>query len=239
MNTGDQFILFARYPVPGQAKTRLIPALGPEGAARLHRRLTERAVGVARAAGASRAPASRSASPVPRGGIFAPGSGVISRTMLSRPVISGSACERLSHPRFAPARSGWWPSAQTCPTCRPRILLDACAGLREHDVVLGPAADGGYYLIGMKRDRPGLFAGVDWGTGRVLAQTRAAIERQGLSVLELPTLSDVDVQYIRRRCGNILRIMDGRVLDLDEIATSFATPACAAATANTFPSARS
>jgi hypothetical protein len=73
------------------------------------------------------------------------------------------------------------------------ILHQALAGLRGHDVVLGPAADGGYYLIGMKRDQPELFAGIDWGTGLVCAQTRAAIGRQGLSVAELPTLGDVDL----------------------------------------------
>ncbi len=72
------------------------------------------------------------------------------------------------------------------------ILRQAFAGLREQDVVLGPAADGGYYLIGMKREQPELFAGVDWGTGRVCDQTRAAIKRQGLSIAELPTLYDVD-----------------------------------------------
>jgi len=72
------------------------------------------------------------------------------------------------------------------------LLHQAFDGLREHDVVLGPAVDGGYYLIGMKRDRPELFAGIDWGTARVCAQTRAAIGRQCLSVAELPTLGDVD-----------------------------------------------
>jgi rSAM/selenodomain-associated transferase 2/rSAM/selenodomain-associated transferase 1 len=79
------------------------------------------------------------------------------------------------------------------PDLSARILRRSLDGLRDHDVVLGPAADGGYYLIGTKRDRPGLFAGLDWGTGRVCDQTRAAIARQGLSVLELPTLGDVDL----------------------------------------------
>ena len=73
------------------------------------------------------------------------------------------------------------------------ILQQALAGLREHDVVLGPAADGGYYLIGMKHDQPELFAGIEWGTERVGAQTRAASRRQGLSIAELPTLDDVDL----------------------------------------------
>jgi rSAM/selenodomain-associated transferase 2/rSAM/selenodomain-associated transferase 1 len=79
------------------------------------------------------------------------------------------------------------------PGLSPDLLHQAFAGLRAHDVVLGPALDGGYYLIGMKRYRPELFVGIDWGTGRACDQTRAAIARQGLSLAELPTLSDVDL----------------------------------------------
>jgi len=189
----NHLLLFARYPVPGHAKTRLIPALGPEGAARLHRRLAEHAAGVARAA-AVRAGA----------GVTVCCTGAARRDFrawlggdlayAAQP--SGDLGARLQQ-GFASAFRG---RAQRVvavgadvPELSAALLLQALAGLHEHDVVLGPAADGGYYLIGMKRDRPGLFAGIDWGTGRVCAQTRAAIARQGLSVAELPTLRDVDV----------------------------------------------
>src|SRR5437763_1805775 len=73
-----------------------------------------------------------------------------------------------------------------------------------HDVVLGPAVDGGYYLIGLRRAAPQLFAGVDWGTGRVLAQARAAAGRAGLSVALLPTLADVDVPGDLVACREVL-----------------------------------
>ena len=59
-------------------------------------------------------------------------------------------------------------------------------------LVLGPAIDGGYYLIGMKRPYPGLFEGVTWSTDQVLTQTLARAESLGLPVLELPTWYDVD-----------------------------------------------
>jgi len=61
-----------------------------------------------------------------------------------------------------------------------------------HDAVVGPACDGGYYLVGLAREQPGLFVDIDWGTGLVLEQTRAAIARHGLSYQLLPCLADVD-----------------------------------------------
>ena len=189
----DRVVLLARYPVPGQAKTRLIPALGPEGAARLHRRLTEHAASAARAAGASGdagvtvcfTGAARREFRAWLGGDFA-----------YAPQPAGDLGVRLRR-AFGSAFSGHARRvvvvATDVPDLTAVVLRQALAGLREHDVVLGPAADGGYYLIGMKRARPELFLGIDWGTGRVCAQTRDAIRRQGLSVLELPTLGDVDL----------------------------------------------
>jgi len=188
----DHLLLFARYPVPGQAKTRLIPALGPEGAARLQRRLTEHAAGVVRAAGASHGA---------RGTIFFTGAAQrdfrswlgCDLTYAAQPAGDLSVRTRQAFADAFRSRARRVVAfGSDIPDLSAALLHQAFAGLREHDVVLGPAADGGYYLIGMKRDRPELFAGIDWGTGRVCDQTRAAIGRQGLSVVELPTLSDVD-----------------------------------------------
>ena len=189
----DRIVLLARYPVPGQAKTRLIPALEPAGAARLHRRLTEHAVSAARAAGASGdagvtvcfTGAGRREFRAWLGGDFA---------YAMQP--AGDLGVRLRR-AFGSAFSGHARRvvvvATDVPDLTAVVLRHALASLREHDVVLGPAADGGYYLIGLKRARPELFLGIDWGTGRVCSQTREAIRRQGLSVLELPTLGDVDL----------------------------------------------
>jgi uncharacterized protein len=193
LETVDHLILFARYPVPGQAKTRLIPALGPEGAARLHRRLAERAAGVARAAGArDNARVTMFFTGAERRDFRAwlgcdleyaaqPAGDLGVRTR------QAFATAFHSHARRVVAFGADVPELSAA------LLHQALAGLREHDVVLGPAADGGYYLIGMNRDRPELFEGIDWGTARVCDQTRAAIELQGLSVAELPALRDVDV----------------------------------------------
>ena len=186
-------LLFARYPVPGLCKTRLIPAFGPEGAARLHRRLAEHAAAVARAAG------ERDGTKVTV--CFTGGSAQDVRSWLGNdfayagqsPGDIGVRLSRALATVFRGQRQRALIFGSDVPDLSPELLLQALAGLREHDVVLGPAADGGYYLIGMMRDRPELFTDIDWETERVFAQTRAAIERQGLSVAELPVLNDVDL----------------------------------------------
>jgi len=83
-----------------------------------------------------------------------------------------------------------------CPDISDEYLRAAGSALQQHDVVLGPAEDGGYVLIGFSmqhRQRyDALFTGVDWGTDAVLAQTRQRLQQQQLRWAELPVLSDID-----------------------------------------------
>ena len=79
-----------------------------------------------------------------------------------------------------------------CPYVDQARLDEAFAALDANDVVIGPAMDGGYYLIGIKRNRPDLFACIDWGTGSVCETTLNICEREGLSVALLAEESDVD-----------------------------------------------
>ncbi|MEM9510943.1 MAG: DUF2064 domain-containing protein, partial [Cyanobacteria bacterium P01_E01_bin.35] len=72
------------------------------------------------------------------------------------------------------------------------ILNQAYNSLQDHDLVLGVAEDGGYYLIGLNQVQPQLFCNIDWGTERVLNQTRNIAENLNLDVHYLPALSDVD-----------------------------------------------
>jgi glycosyltransferase A (GT-A) superfamily protein (DUF2064 family) len=72
------------------------------------------------------------------------------------------------------------------------LRLAASALQRGDDVVLTPAEDGGYVLIGVSRPQPELFAGMIWSTPQVMAETRARIARYALRAHELPTLWDVD-----------------------------------------------
>ncbi|WBA42733.1 TIGR04282 family arsenosugar biosynthesis glycosyltransferase [Hymenobacter canadensis] len=79
-----------------------------------------------------------------------------------------------------------------CPGLSTAILEQAYAALATHDLVVGPAEDGGYYLLGMKELCEDIFLGKSWSTDSVLAHTLADADRLGLTVAQLPTLRDVD-----------------------------------------------
>ena len=79
-----------------------------------------------------------------------------------------------------------------CPQVQPSDLEEAHRQLRDHDVVLGPATDGGYWLIGVRRFLPALFESMPWGTDVVLAETLRRAHHAGRTVAILRTLSDID-----------------------------------------------
>lgn len=79
-----------------------------------------------------------------------------------------------------------------CPGLDAAILRKAARALERTDVVLGPARDGGYYLIGLNQPQAELFDRIAWSTPAVLAQTRMRIHAAGLTFTELPQLEDVD-----------------------------------------------
>ncbi|MFW5803574.1 MAG: TIGR04283 family arsenosugar biosynthesis glycosyltransferase [Verrucomicrobiota bacterium] len=184
-------ILFARFPVAGQAKTRLIPALGPEGAARLHRRLAEHAANVARAARQGKASVAICFTGAARRD-FRAWLGDDLRYVHQR---GGDLGARMHH-AFANAFDHGAERVLVVGTDVPDVsadLLRRAIGALDHcDGVLGPAADGGYYLIGLKNSCRELFEDIDWGTERVAEQTRAAGRRLGLKLTEMPELNDVD-----------------------------------------------
>ncbi|MFX1340963.1 MAG: TIGR04282 family arsenosugar biosynthesis glycosyltransferase, partial [Promethearchaeota archaeon] len=103
-----------------------------------------------------------------------------------RAVIIGSDCEELT----------------------PEIIRDAFNKLSEVDVVLGPAKDGGYYLMGLKRNYPELFTNKKWSTSRVLADTLSDIKKLELSFYLLPVLSDIDdyEDFIRSKLSKKLAL---------------------------------
>jgi rSAM/selenodomain-associated transferase 1 len=91
-----------------------------------------------------------------------------------------------------------------CPDLDPETIRMAFAALDDHALVLGPARDGGYYLIGLKAPAPALFEGIAWGTERVLAETLERARRLGLATRSLEVLADLDtpddlVRLIARR----------------------------------------
>jgi len=191
-----QVILFGRYPVPGLTKTRLIPALGTLAAADLQRRLTEQAV--AGLAGNCTAPLSFA---------FTGGTREQVRRWLGRFKIQAVAqpegdLGRRMRRVLDQALDKGARQAVLVGTDVPgltaghvRMAFEALAG---HDLVLGPSADGGYWLVGCRRPLD-LFDGIAWGTPEVLARTLAAAQKQGLSTALLPELQDIDTEADLKR----------------------------------------
>ena len=79
-----------------------------------------------------------------------------------------------------------------CASLTPTIIENAFELLDVYDYVIGPASDGGYYLLAMKEPRPELFQGISWSTDQVLSQTIERIKKRGQSYSLLPELSDID-----------------------------------------------
>ena len=178
--------MFAKAPVPGTVKTRLARTLGPKGAAELHRRLVRRTL--ATAAAARVGPVVLACAPDARHGFFADCAAEFGATLEDQG--DGDLGERMSRAfeRHAPALL----VGTDCPALAPEDLREGAAALGSHDLVLGPAEDGGYVLIGLRTGAPGVFEGVAWGTSNVLNRTLANAAELGLRVQELGLYWDVD-----------------------------------------------
>jgi uncharacterized protein len=187
-----RLILFARYPIPGRVKTRLIPALGAEGAAALHRRLVLRTLRTAHIA-CRAAPAGLEVRF--DGGTEQAMSHWVGDNARFLPQSAGDLGERMAR-AFEASFCSRSPATvivgSDCPSLTPDIITTAFARLTESPVVLGPAKDGGYYLIGLRRPMPELLRGIPWGTDRVLADSLAVLQRQGSKAALLEPLEDID-----------------------------------------------
>lgn len=180
--------IFAKNPEPGRVKTRLMPVLHAHEAADLSRALLLDTVDVVEGAGAEMAVA------------FAPPSGrramqrLLGRYRRLIPQGPGDLGDRLASVlgRLSPGRRPVLAVGSDCPALSAALLRRAADRLQEVDVVLGPALDGGYYLVGVKAPHPEIFAGIPWSTDRVLEATRGRIESAGLSHVLLEPARDLD-----------------------------------------------
>jgi uncharacterized protein len=190
--TRPLLILFTRVPRSGQVKTRLIPALGPEGAAELHRRMGVHAVLRARRAALRFDFDLEVHVDGPSGTKVA---GWLGGGLPVHPQGEGDLGRRMSEALAGAFRRGKGPCVLVgadCPEYDEGTLGQAFSLLRRKAVVLGPARDGGYYLIGLSRFEPALFEEIAWGTESVFQETLERADRLGLSVGLLPEYSDVD-----------------------------------------------
>ncbi|WP_324749376.1 TIGR04282 family arsenosugar biosynthesis glycosyltransferase [Sphingomonas sp. LY54] len=178
-----RIVIFAKAPVAGRVKTRLIPALGAEGAADLAAAMLHATCREALAAGI----------------------GPVELCLARHPEWAGDLPEGVEVTDQGEGDLGdrLWRAAQRagppllligtdCPALDRHRLRHAAQRLRDHDAVLHPAADGGYALLGLNRLDRSLFAAMPWSTGTVAGETIARIAALGWSLHIGETLRDID-----------------------------------------------
>lgn len=196
----DVLAVFVKEPAAGRVKTRLAAEVGSRRAAELYRELGARVVHAC-------------VSPAYATVVwFAPGS---ARRQVGT-WLSGSRVEAFRAQPAGPLGTRLFGALQRhfregarrvilmgsdCPGIDASLVSRAFSTLDAHDVVLGPAHDGGYYLIGLRAAMPELFRGIAWSTPAVLEQTVAAAQQLGLRCWLLPTLRDVDTAADARAAG--------------------------------------
>lgn len=180
-------VLLAKAPRAGAVKTRLAREVGAHRALEVYRALGERVV---RQLGDAYAPTVWYEPPEALDEM---------RAWLGereyRPQSAGDLGERLAAALAFHLAAGQRPVlaiGADVPGITAETVRRAEALLERADVVLGPAEDGGYYLVGVTREHPTLFRGMPWGSNRVLGATLAVCRREGLAVAQLERLRDVD-----------------------------------------------
>ena len=172
--------IFARWPEAGKAKTRLIPALGAEGAASLYRRMLENTVAEARSSAlpvelrVTGAPCAR----------FADWLGTDISVREQGDGDLGARMARVAAPAIV--------IGSDCPALDASLLRRAAQALVTTPAVIGPAFDGGYYLIGFLRAMPFLFHDMRWSTPGVFDETMRRFDRHRIAPAVLPRLRDID-----------------------------------------------
>ena len=185
--------ILAKAPIPGLAKTRLIPHLGAEGAAALQRWLLRRTLSTAHAANLG--PVTLWCAPETDHPDFAECQALGPVRLCRQPDVDlgGRMHAAVAESSAAGALViGTLVLGTDCPALTPEVLHEAAAALREHDAVVIPAEDGGYVLIGLRQPVHAVFQHVEWSTDRVMAQTRQQLQAAGLTWRELAPLWDVD-----------------------------------------------
>ena len=179
-----RIVIFAKAPVPGRVKTRLIPVLGAEGAAAVAARLLERTVAAAKATGLR---VELCGDPDPRSWYSGP-------AVTLHPQGDGDLGERLAQAAERVIAGGERAllMGSDCPDLDSARLAEAEAALARYDAVIHPTLDGGYALLGLRRYDRSIFTGIDWSTDRVARQTLERLAALGWSVSVGERLRDID-----------------------------------------------
>ncbi|MBN3961333.1 TIGR04282 family arsenosugar biosynthesis glycosyltransferase [Nostoc sp. NMS8] len=191
-NPKRHLIIFTRYPEPGKTKTRLIPVLGTVGAANLQRQMSEYTI--------FQVQELQKAVDIFVEVRFTGGDSQLMEDWLGLDLVyqfqgEGDLGSRMVRSLFDAFQSGMEQViiiGTDCPGVNAQILATVFEKLHAFDLVLGPAIDGGYYLIGLRQPILELFVNIDWGTDRVFQKTVDIAQKLNLSYVSLSPLADID-----------------------------------------------
>ena len=181
-------VVFGREPLPGRVKSRLAATIGGDRAAAVYAVLLDAALQAAGAAGfetvlsLAEAPSAAWARSLKVGWELQSGADLGSRMGAAFTVHFGGGAERVVL------------VGSDCPGLRPQHVTTAAERLAEAPVVLGPSADGGYWMVAQRVPGVDLFAEIPWSAATTLAATRRRLEALGVEWSELETLADVDTE---------------------------------------------
>lgn len=178
--------VFAKAPIAGLVKTRLMPALGAEGAADLHRALVRHTLTTVANAGFTSV--TLWCAPDVGHSFFADCAMDFGIALAAQ--CLGDLGGRMAH-AFA-CQTPCLLLGSDCPSITAAHLVACARGLADNDAVFLPAEDGGYGLVGLNRSVPRLFEGIAWGTSEVMAQTRERLRLLKMKNAEIVTIWDVD-----------------------------------------------
>jgi rSAM/selenodomain-associated transferase 1 len=200
--------VFAKAPVAGQVKTRLVPLLGADGAAALHAGLVRRSL--ATACEARLGPVELWCAPDARHPFF---ERCAEQFHVGLRVQEGADLGSRMADALARGLEAGTPTViigSDCPSLAVADLREAATALASHAVAIAPAEDGGYVLVGASRRVDAIFESIAWGSAAVMGQTRARLAQQGIDWRELPARWDVDrpEDYARlKREGRLDEVM--------------------------------
>ena len=188
--SGVRIVLFAKAPLPGLAKTRLIATLGAQGAADLARRMLVHALGQAVLAGSG--PVELCVTPSPNEAIWQTLD--VPATVTWSDQGEGDLGMRMARATQRGTRAGESVLliGSDCPTLDAGCLRRCAAALQHFDATLVPTADGGYVLLGLNRFHSSVFEDVAWSTRTVARETLSRLSKLGWKVQNNPMLHDID-----------------------------------------------
>jgi uncharacterized protein len=183
----EALIIFTKNPIPGKVKTRLAATVGKDKALKIYKQLIQYTIELTNQL------------PIPKFLYYSDSidlndnwSNSLYKKMLQSGAGLGEKMKNAFSDLFDQGYDKVLIIGTDCPELSPGIINAAFDKLNNHDVVIGPARDGGYYLLGMKKLYPVLFQDISWSTDQVLHQTLSACVDSGLSNLLLDELSDID-----------------------------------------------